>query len=198
VTPTPTTSTPTQPQPTNTPTNTTSTPQNNNPSSNNPPSTPAAPQAITLGADAATLYDPYGRATDKGDPANAYDGDAQTSWKVVTAADGKPMQVGLVVDLETAKHVSALELQTDTPNFRLEVYGSDGSDLPADILDTRWTHVASRSKVDRNSKGSNKPNDGKERVVLPKDGDKFRRVLLWFTDAPENATVRISEFKLFG
>jgi hypothetical protein len=195
----PTTSTPvtvTPTRPTTTPT--TPTQVTPNPGNGGSKNTPTPPQAITLTADAAAPYNPYGRATDPGDPALAHDGDVQTSWKIVTPADGKEMQVGLVVDLGTVQHVSALELQTDTPGFRMEVYGSDASELPADVLDTRWTHVASRSKVDRNSTGTNKPNDGKERIVLPKNGDKFRRVLLWFTTPPDNATVRIAELKLFG
>jgi hypothetical protein len=109
------------------------------------------------------------------------------------------MQVGLVVNLGAAHAVRALEFSTDTPGFRLEVYGTDGSQVPPDILDTRWTHVASRSKVDENSIGSNKSGDGKERVDLKGDGEQFRQVVLWFTTPPDGGTtVHLRDLKILG
>ncbi len=163
--------------------------------------TPTEPtlKAITLGADAADIYDPYKRAVDKGDPADAYDDNAKDSWFVQTAADGKPMQVGLLIDLETRKTVKQIEFATKTPGFRLEVYSTDGSALPPDILDTRWAHIASRSDVDQNTKGDNIKGDGKEIVALPKDGEQVRQLVLWFTVPPDDgATVRIRDVVLKG
>jgi len=154
---------------------------------------------ITLGADAADIYDPYQRASAKGDAADAYDKNAGRPWFVTTAADGKPMQVGLLVDLESRKTLKQIEFATPTPGFRLEVYATDGSALPPDILDTRWTHVASRSDVDQNTAGENKRSDGKEIVALAKDGEQVRQVVLWFTTPPDSgATVRLRDLVLKG
>jgi hypothetical protein len=152
------------------------------------------------------LYDPYQRATDQGDPAAAIDQDAKTSFTVTTAADGKDQQVGLLIDLGTLKNVRAVELSTNTPGGTVEVYGADGSAVPADILDPRWTHVGARKQIDRNSTDGNTPKDGKEQIKLATpgaasadSGARVRRVLLWFTTAPSaGATVRISELKVLG
>jgi hypothetical protein len=161
--------------------------------------TPSALTPITLGADTADIYDPYQRATDKGDPANAYDPNAKDAWFVQTAADGKPMQVGLLVDLEARKTVKQIEFSTTTPGFRLEVYSTDGSQLPPDILDTRWTHLASRSDVDQNTAGSNVKADGKEIVTLRKSGGQVRHLALWFTTPPDQgATVRLRDLVIKG
>jgi hypothetical protein len=154
---------------------------------------------ITLGADAADLYDPYQRSTGRGDPADAYDKNAGNSWFVTTPSDGKPMQVGLLVDLESRKTLKQIEFATTTPGFRLEVYGTDGSALPPDILDTRWTHLASRSDVDQNTTGDNKKGDDKEIVKLAKDGEQVRQLVLWFTTpADAGATVRLRDLVLKG
>ena len=161
--------------------------------------TPATPTltAITLGADAANIYDPYQRASAKGDAADAYDKKADKPWFVTTAADGKPMQVGLLVDLESRKTLRQIEFATSTPGFRLEVYATDASALPPDILDTRWTHVASRSDVDQNKTGDNVRSDGKEIVSLGKNGEQVRQLVLWFTTPPDSgATVRLRDVVL--
>jgi len=191
---TPSVSTPTSSTTTTTSTQTTTTTT----TTDTTPTTPAL-TAITLAADSADVYDPYPRATDKGDPADAYDANAKDSWFVQTAADGKPMQVGLLVDLESRKNVKQIEFATNTPGFRVEVYTTDGSALPPDILDTRWAHVASRSDVDQNTKGDNVKGDDKEIVALPKGGEEARKLVLWFTTPPDaGATVRLRDLVLKG
>ncbi len=145
-------------------------------------------EPIALGADALAIYDPYKRATNPGDPANAYDSDSGSTFTVGAPDDGKELQVGVVVDLEAAKQVRGLELTTSTPGARLEVYATDGSALPPDVLDTRWDHPSSRKAIDR-----------KERIVLPKGGAKYRYVLLWFTTPAEGSRrVGITELKVLG
>ncbi len=156
-------------------------------------------EPIALGADALSVYDPYDRSDSPGDPAEAYDGDSQTTFEVGAPDDGKEIQVGVVVDLESAKQVRAIEFTTTTPGGRVEVYATDSSALPPDILDTRWDHPASRSDVDGSSRGGDKAGDGVERIVLPKGGAKYRYVVLWFTEPPEGTTrVGLTELKLLG
>jgi len=145
-------------------------------------------EPIALGADAVSLYDPYGRAVKPGDPADTYDGDSTTTFSVGAPDDGKELQVGVVIDLEAAKQVRGVEFTTTTPGARAEVYATDGSALPPDILDTRWDHPASRADVAR-----------KERIVFPKGGAKYRYVTLWFTTAAKGKRrVGLTELKVLG
>ncbi len=145
-------------------------------------------QPLALGADAVALYDPYGRAQNPGDPADAYDGDPGTVYRVGAPADGRELQVGVVIDLEAAKQVRGLDVRTSTPGGRVEVYATDSSTLPPDVLDTRWDHPASRSSLDRS-----------ERITFPKGGAKYRYVTLWFTTPPKSGrTVGLAELKVLG
>lgn len=169
------------------------------------PTTPAKPVTLTkidLGADALSLYEPSKRSTRSGDPADAQDGDKTTAWYVTTPDDGYPMQVGLLIDLEKVRNVKEIDLGTTTPGGRVEVYGAAGSALPPDILDTRWEHVASQSKVDDLTADGNVKDDGVEKIRLPgpgATGSRFRRVLLWFTTPPtKGPTVRVTEVTLKG
>ncbi|PTL58695.1 hypothetical protein [Paraconexibacter algicola] len=152
--------------------------------------------AIELGADTVSIYDPYGRVTAKGDPVDAYDNDRDTAFRVSTADPAKPMGVGLVIDLEKATKVRAIELLTDTPGYRVELYGTKSSEIPKDVIDTRWEHYADRSKVDESTKDGNVADDAKERISLRGVRDA-RYVLVWITTPPtKSPTVRIQELSL--
>jgi hypothetical protein len=154
------------------------------------PSKPATPtiEPIDLGADAASLYDPYTRSTASSDPADAYDGDTTTAWKVTAVGDSQDMQLGLVVDLSKKRSIKQLKLQTSTPGFRIETYAADTAQLPPDILDTRWAHLHNQSAVPKRAQ-----------IALASDSHKYRYVLLWFTTPPKKApTVKINEIKILG
>ena len=175
ITPAPATSTPT----TSTPTTTTTTPSK--------PATPAI-EPIDLGADAASLYDPYTRASSSSDPADSYDGDNTTAWKVTTAQAGQEMQVGLVVDLGQKRSIKELRLRTGTPGFRIETYAADTAQLPSDILDTRWAHLNSQTGVTKD-----------DTMTLAPDSHKYRYLLLWLTTPPKKGpTVKINELTILG
>lgn len=108
------------------------------------------------------------------------------------------MGTGLLVDLESPRGVKVLGLVTKTPGFRVEVYGAD-NELPADVLDTRWTHIRDRSQVDETTKGGTKPGDALERIVLGGGKSKYRYILLWFTTPPDaGPTVRLTQVTLQG
>ncbi|MCW3015839.1 MAG: hypothetical protein JWO02_2931 [Solirubrobacterales bacterium] len=200
VTPTTTATTPT----TTTPATTTTTPTTTTPATTttdqSTPTTPAVTLTkIQLGADAMAKYDPSVRITRSTDPADAYDGNKTTAWSVTTPDDGFPMQVGLLVDLESPKTVKQLNLTTTTPGGRVEVYGAAGSALPPDILDTRWEHVASRSSIDETAASGNVKGDNLEKIRLLQGGGKFRYVLVWFTTPPKaSPTARVAELDLLG
>ena len=145
-------------------------------------------EPIALGAGALSVYDPYKRLVSSGNPAKAHDGDARTTFTLNAPDDGRELQVGVVIDLKAAKQVRGVELTTTTRGGRVEVYATDGSALPPDVLDTRWDHPGSRSDV-----------DGVERIVFPKGGDAYRYVTLWFTTPPEGTTrVGLAEVTLLG
>lgn len=191
--------TPVTPTPTPTPTDTTGDDTDlTTPEEDDTEATTPTVKSIALGADAVTIYDPYKRVTVKGDPADAYDDDRDSTFRIGTADGTKPMGVGLVIDLEKTTSVRAVELLTDTPGYRVEVYGTSSSELPPDILDARWEHFTDRSNVDGGKKDGNLAGDDKERIALG-GARKVRFLNLWLTTPPEKSPiVRIAELDLFG
>ena len=154
--------------------------------------TPAdtAPVAIKLAG--ASLYDPFTRDTAAGDPAKALDGDPNTSFPVTVAAGSQQIGAGLAVDLGKKQGVREIDLTTKTPGFKIEIYATDETDLPPDVLDTRWAHL-------KDVTGVGSDTDGKETVTIGAGTSKYRHVLLWLTAPPsDGSTVRISELKVLG
>jgi hypothetical protein len=149
------------------------------------------PQAIDLNGDAGTIYDPYGRVKASGEATRALDGDATTSW-YVDPKDPQQVAVGYAVDLGKLQGVREIQLQTPTTGFRIEVYATDETELPPDILDTRWSHIKDVSNVGAK-------HDGKQTIVLGAGTSKYRNVLLWFTQPPtDGPRLRLTELKLLG
>jgi hypothetical protein len=149
------------------------------------------PQPIDLNGDAGKVYDPYGRVKASGEVTRALDGDATTSW-YVDPKDPQQVAVGYAVDLGKLQGVREIQLQTPTPGFRVEVYATDETELPPDILDTRWSHIKDVS-------GVGAKDGGKQTIVLGAGTTKYRNVLLWFTQPPTDAPrLRLTELKLLG
>jgi hypothetical protein len=180
---TPTTSTPTTPTPTQTNTTT-------------PPSTstdqqPAGPQPIQLAGDAGKAYDPYGKSKASGEAERAIDDDPATSW-YIDLKDPAQLGLGYAIDLGKLQGIREIELETPTPGFRIEVYATDETELPPDILDTRWSHITNVSDVGTKD-------DGKQKIVLGAGTTKYRNLLLWFTEPPtDGARIRLTEVKPLG
>lgn len=194
---TPSTSTPTTTTTATVPTTTTTATTPTTTTTATTPTTTPTLTPITLGKDAAELYDPYKHATNSTAPGNVYDGKDTTSFSVTTDPTRATMDVGLIIDLGSVKSVRQLEVHTSTPDYALEIYGADGSQIPPDILDARWQHLRSRLHVD--SKAANgKVNDGIEKIKLKKATD-IRHLLLWFAKPPKaGTTVTISELTISG
>ena len=151
------------------------------------------PVAIALGDDAAALYDPYKRDTAAGDAKKAFDNDPGTSFPITVAAGSTQVGAGLTVDLPKLQGIREIDLTTKTPGFKVEVYATDDTDLPPDVLDTRWAHLKDVTGVGSEAEG------GKQIVKLGAGTTKYRHVLLWFTAPPsDGSTVRVSELKLLG
>jgi len=143
--------------------------------------------AIALDKDDASTYDPDARATDPGEPGRAVDGGEQSAWTVTTPGQERTMGVGLALDLGRAQTVRAIELATSTPGFQVELYASE-RELPPDILDTRWVHVADREDV----------GETEQIKIGPARRAAFRHVLLWITKLPDDGpTVSLSNVEVF-
>jgi hypothetical protein len=187
---TPTTSTPT----TSTPT--TSTPSQTNTDTTTSPSTtteqePVGPQPIQLAGDAGKAYDPYGKSKASGETERAIDDDPATSW-YVDLKDPAQLGLGYAIDLGKLQGIREIDVETPTPGFRIEVYATDETELPPDILDTRWSHITNVSDVGTKD-------DGKQKIVLGAGTTKYRNLLLWFTEPPtDGARIRLTEVKPLG
>ena len=97
-----------------------------------------------------------------------------------------------MVDLGKLQGVRQINVQTPTPGFRVEIYATDETTPPPDILDTRWSHIKDVSNV--GAKDS-----GKQKIVLGAGTSKYRNVLLWFTEPPtDGPRLRITELELLG
>ena len=126
-----------------------------------------------------------------GETTRALDGDTTTSW-YVDPKDPQQVAVGYAVDLGKLQGIREIKLQTPTAGFRVEVYATDETELPPDILDTRWSHIKDVSNVGTKD-------DGKQTIVLGAGTTKYRNVLLWFTQPPtDGPRLRITELNLLG
>ena len=195
ITPTPTTSTPATATGTGTSTGTTGTGTGTGTGTTGTgtTTTPAdtAPKPIELNGDAGTVYDPFKRVKDSGETTRALDGDPSTSWYVDPTVPTQ-VAVGYVVDLGKLQGVRQINLQTPTPGFRVEIYATDESTPPPDILDTRWSHIKDVSDVGAKD-------EGKQKIVLGAGTSKYRNVLLWLTEPPtDGPRLRIAELELLG
>jgi hypothetical protein len=186
-----------------TPKSTPSTPASTTPSTT--PTTPAPaksggtgepqPQAILLDTNAASTYNPSGYpASDFGDPSLAIDGETATPWTAqVDPAVAPKVAAGLVIDLKSARKLSALELITTTPRMTVQVYGSAGHVLPPSIIDPAWVKLSPSLLV-------------KTRHFHIKLKSKaVRFVTLWISKAPASSVgtaqapghVNVNELELF-
>jgi hypothetical protein len=182
---TPTTSTPTTSTPSQSNTDTTTTP------STTTNQQPTAPQPIELAGDAGKAYDPYGKSKASGEAERAIDDDPATSW-YIDLKDPAQVGLGYALDLGKLQGIREIELETPTPGFRVEVYATDETELPPDILDTRWSHIT-------NVSGVGTKDNGKQRIVLGAGTTKYRNLLLWFTKPPtDGARIRLTEVKPLG
>jgi hypothetical protein len=153
---------------------TTSTPSTGK--SPSPTNTEQLPAAITLDTNAAATYNPYGYpASEFGDPSLAIDGDASTAWTAqVNPTVAPKLAEGLVIDLKTAKRLSAIELITSTPGMSVQVYGANGKKLPTSITDPAWVPLSSYLVQQKK----------KTHIKLRDSTKAFRYVTLWISKAP--------------
>jgi hypothetical protein len=98
------------------------------------------------------------------------------------------MAVGLAIDLKSPQRVSSLTLQTSTPGMTVQVYGANGSAMPASITDSAWTKLSPSEEV--RTRQAN--------ITLGNTTTGFRFVTLWISRAPASAGhVSVNEIELF-
>jgi hypothetical protein len=189
----------TPPTATTSPTSTTS-PTATTPKSGNEgakTTTEQTPTPILLDTNAVATYNPYNYpASNFGDPSLAIDGDTSTGWTArLDPAVAPKVAVGLVIDLNAAQKLSALELVTSTPGMAVHVFGANTSVLPTSITDPAWVQL-SPYHVE------------KKRHALLKLGDStkaFNFITLWISKAPASSIgtpqapglVSVNEIELF-
>jgi hypothetical protein len=163
-------------------------------------STEKTPAAIQPDTNAATTYNPYSYpASEFGDPSLAIDGETSTAWTAqVNPAVAPKMAEGLVIDLKTARRLSAVGLITSTPRMSVQVYGANGHTLPTSITDPAWVQLSSYVVTKKRS----------TRIKLRNATKAFRFVTLWISKAPTASIgtapnrvppthVSVNEFELF-
>jgi hypothetical protein len=153
---------------------------------------------ILLDTNAASTYNPYGYSTSWfGDPSLAIDGETSTAWTAqVNPAVAPKMAEGLAIDLKTAQRVRSVELNTSTPGMTVQMYGANGTTLPASITDPAW--VALSPSLDAKKRTT--------KIRLRDAGKAFRFVTLWISRAPRSAIgtptapghVSVNELELFS
>jgi hypothetical protein len=161
--------------------------------------TPAEqPSPILLDTNAASTYNPYGYPTSWfGDPSLAIDGETSTAWTAqVNPAVAPKMAEGLAIDLKTAQKVGSVKLITSTPGMTVQMYGANGTTLPASITDPAW--VALSPSLDAKKRGT--------KIKLRDASKAFRFLTLWISQAPQSAAgaptapghVSVNELELFA
>ncbi len=142
------------------------------------------PAEVALAGARLRTYDPGDRGGTRLRPATrAADGRASTAWEAPADADGV-VGIGLVITLDRATELRALELDALTPGFNVQVFGTKGPALPADVVDPAWEQTDETNDVGTT-----------ERLRL---SGRYRHVLVWITEQPADTEAAISEVRLFA
>ncbi len=157
-------------------------------------------EPVALSQTAAHDYNPFGTGPENRDQVdNVVDGDPNTTWSTEQYYDGtlkKPGGVGTGVYLDAAPTVlaKAIEVQTPTPGFAVQIYAADHIELEPPYGDSAplsvrgWLGPVGASSYVHNG----------ERIPVALSGHPHRYYLLWLTTLPpgmESAT--IDELTLF-
>jgi hypothetical protein len=157
-------------------------------------------QPVQLSQTAAHDYNPFGTGPENRDQIeNLVDGDPTTTWSTEQYYDGtlkKPGGVGLGVYLDAAPTVlaKALEIQTPTPGFAVQIYASDRIELELPYGNT--TSLGGRGWL--GPVGASTDVRSGERIPLELSGHPHRYYLVWLTTLPPNMqSATINELTLF-
>jgi hypothetical protein len=169
------------------------------------PAGEAHPEAIELDTNAASTYNPYGySAANFGDPSLTIDGDDTTGWTALVEPAAAPkMAVGLAIDLNAPRRLSALALTSGTPGMTVQIYGSVGQAPPTSITDPAWVALTPSLVA---SKRHERIQLGGTPSTAQAAKRAYRFVVLWISQAPASAVgtpqapghVSVNEVELFA
>jgi eukaryotic-like serine/threonine-protein kinase len=156
--------------------------------------------AVSLGQDAAHDYNPFGTGPENRDQAqSAVDSDPNTDWSTEQYYDGtlkKAGGVGVGLYLDAAPGVigKAIEIQTPTPGFAVQIYEANHVELALPYGDS--TPLSARGWQGPVGKSASVHN--RERIQLAASGRRSRYYLVWITTLPPGEqSASISELTLF-
>ncbi len=157
-------------------------------------------EPVQLSQTAAHAYNPFGTGPENRDQVgNLVDGDPNTTWSTEQYYDGtleKAGGVGLGVYLDAAPRVlaKAIEIQTPTPGFSVQVYAADSIELELPYGNS----TPLRARGWQGPVGASTDVHDGERIPLALSGRPHRYYLVWLTTLPpgmESAT--LDELTLF-
>ncbi len=166
----------------------------------NPPPSGTGLQEVTLAQNAAHDYNPFGTGPENRDQVgNVVDDDPNTTWSTEQYYSGtlqKPGGVGLGIYLDASPGLSAraVEVQTPTPGFPMQVY-------VANHINLDYPYGSSVSLGERGWQGpvaSTSHLGSGERIPIKLGAASYRYYLLWLTGLPPGRqSASISEVSLF-
>jgi eukaryotic-like serine/threonine-protein kinase len=155
---------------------------------------------VSLAESAANDYNPFGTGPENRDQiGNVVDSDPSTTWTTETYYEGnlrKPGGTGLGIYLDAAPgvHARAIEIQTPTPGFGVQIYTADHIDLsrsygdPTPLTQRGWKGPIGASSSVR---------DG-QRIALDPPAGPHRYYLVWMTTLPPGRqSATIADITLF-
>jgi len=155
---------------------------------------------VQLASSAANSYNPFGTGPENRDQVgNLVDGDPNTTWSTEEyfgATLKKPGGVGTGVYLDAAPRLlaKAIEIQTPTPGFAVQVYVADRIDLGLAYGDSQ--PLAARGWLGPVGESSH-VRDG-QRIALSLHRHAYRYYLVWLTTLPPGRDMAtLNELTLF-
>ena len=167
-----------------------------------PPGVVARPglTPVPLAQTSAHGYNPFGTGPENHDEIeNVVDSDPNTTWSTEQYYDGTLKKAGgvgagLYVDASPGVVAKALEIQTPTPGFAVQIYATDY--VPPSLEYGNSTSLSARGW--QGPVGESGYVDGHERITLNVGGKPYRYYLVWITTLPPNKeSASINELTLF-
>jgi eukaryotic-like serine/threonine-protein kinase len=157
-------------------------------------------QAVPLSQTAAHDYNPFGTGPENHDRVqNVVDSDPNTEWSTAHYYEGTLKKaggtgVGVYLDASPRVAARAIEIQTSTPGFAVQIYGANRIDLSYPYGDS--TPLATRGWRGPLASAS-AVRDG-QRVRFMSNSSAYRYYLVWLTTLPPGQeSASISDLTLF-
>ena len=145
-------------------------------------------QPVSLSQTAAHGYNPFGTGPENRDQVdNVVDSDPNTTWSTEQYYDGTLQKAGglgagLYLDAAPGVLAKAIEIQTPTPGFAVQIYAADHIDLALPYGDA--TPLSRRGWTGPIGQSSYVSSD--ERIPLSATAGRSRYFLVWITKLPAN------------